>query len=79
MPVMNTKSIAVLLIFPILMSCSGNQTRTDTPVNPGGQYFKNPKGQTCYRYTQNVVVDAKTQAVESNVCRQADGTWRIWE
>jgi surface antigen len=40
-----------------------------------GDYYNDPDGFRCTRYTQKIYIDGRPQAATGRACQQPDGTW----
>jgi Ni/Co efflux regulator RcnB/surface antigen len=42
-----------------------------------GDYYKDPDGFRCAKYTQKIYIDGRPQAASGRACQQPDGTWAV--
>ena len=42
-----------------------------------GDYYKDPDGFRCAKYTQKIYVEGRPQAASGRACQQPDGTWAV--
>jgi len=53
------------------------QAQAPVAVNPVGDAYTAPNGQTCREYQSTVVVNGQQQPSYGTACLQPDGSWRI--